>query len=457
MSHNQTSDYFVGVDVGTTSVKVGAFDRAGHCLLLREEGYPLTHPTIGAAEQDPLMVLEATKDCLAKTVVELPHLPLGVGLSCPMHSVVLLDAGYHPVTPVITWADVRAAVVMDDFEGETLRSLWRHTGTPVHPMSPMVKLRWLLGEGTYDSAVYLGDLKSFLTYHLTEGTFWLDEQLASASGLFDPETGHWHPPALRMSGLMDERGEASLVLPKVLPATTRLKWGARVGEALGLRGVPLFLGGSDGCLANLGSGLLTPRAVAVTVGTSGAIRATHREARVDPALGLFNYQLLDDYFVIGGATNNGGKVLAYWQSLLMAHFRDVGALIEGALSVPREDCPSFQPFLFGERAPIWDATATATLAGLSGFHDHRHVARAVLEGVTENLLDILKKLETAIGPVQTLHASGGFTRSPRWLALLAERSGREVVEADTAQASAYGAALIARMGVDEIGIEELKA
>jgi gluconokinase len=59
--------------------------------------------------------------------------------------------------------------------------------------------------------------------------------------------------------------------------------------------------------------------------------------------------------------------------------------------------------------------------------------------------------------VQTLHASGGFTRSPRWLALLAERSGREVVEADTAQASAYGAALIARMGVDEIGIEELKA
>lgn len=456
MTKPSARDYFIGVDVGTTSVKVGAFDRSGTTLLLREEAYPLEHPEAGAAEQDPTRVLAATKDTLAEVVKVMEYQPLGVGLSCPMHSVLLLNEQHQPASPVMTWADVRAAAVMDDFAPEDRASLWSHTGTPVHPMSPMVKLRWLLRKGRRVKAAYLSDLKSFLVVKLTGGSFVLDEQLASASGLYDAEADQWHTPALRMAGILDRNGRETLRLPRVLPATTSLEWDPAVAAELGLSGVPLFLGGSDGCLANLGSGLLSPDAAAITVGTSGAVRATHRKARVEPSLGLFNYKLLGDYYVIGGATNNGGKVLEYWQQLLSVHFSGVGEFIEAGLSVAREASPHFRPFLYGERAPLWEAEATAELTGLRGHHDHRHLARAVLEGITDNLVAILKQLEKAIGEVRILHASGGITRSPEWLTLLAQRSDREVVEADIAQASAYGAALIARMGVDNVKIEDLR-
>jgi len=235
-----------------------------------------------------------------------------------------------------------------------------------------------------------------------------------------------------------------------------LEWKEEVAKRLGLTGVPIFLGGSDGVLANLGSGLFAAGEVALTVGTSGAVRATHRRPRIEPRHGLFNYKMFGDLYVVGGATNNGGNALEYWQQLLSAHLPGVGAFIDAALSVPAEESPSFQPYLYGERAPVWNAAATAELTGLRGYHDHRHLARAVLEGITDNLVTILQQLEAAVGPARLIHASGGFTRSPEWLTLLGVKAEREVVVAETAQASAYGAALVARLGTGEISLEELQ-
>ena len=73
---------------------------------------------------------------------------------------------------------------------------------------------------------------------------------------------------------------------------------------------------------------------------------------------LFNYLLFDDYAVMGGATNNGGKVLEWTYELLQAHFPSIGAMIEAAVAAPDTDL-HFTPYLYGERAPIWDALATA--------------------------------------------------------------------------------------------------
>ncbi|MEL7159706.1 MAG: FGGY-family carbohydrate kinase [Bacteroidota bacterium] len=246
-------------------------------------------------------------------------------------------------------------------------------------------------------------------------------------------------------------------LPTIRLSTTPLNWRPEVANRLGTTDVPLFLGGSDGVLANLGSGLFDPAEVALTVGTSGAVRATHQSVAVDPKHGLFNYRMFGPYLVIGGATNNGGKALAYWQDLLAAHFEDVGAFIDAACSVRAEDSPSFRPYLYGERAPIWNATATAELTGLRGHHDHRHLARSVLEGVTDNLVVILRQLEAVVGPARRIHASGGFTRSPEWVGLLAKKAEREVVIAETAQASAYGAALLARLASGDVTVEALRA
>lgn len=441
--------YYIGLDVGTTSTKACAFSRGGKFLSVREEGYDLIHPEPGAAVQDPMAVLDAAEKALTDLVIEMGHKPEAVGLSCPMHSLILFDLEYEtPLTDVITWADVRAQSVMDDFTKQQKLDLHRITGTPVHPMSPLVKLRWLLREQPelLESAGYCYDLKSFLTRYWTN-TAVLDEQLASATGMYDAEAGDWHQPALSLA--VD--GDFPFYLPAVRPADHQMTFDESVAKRLGLTEVPLFLGGSDGVLANLGSGILEPGEFALSVGTSAAVRTTHRQARIDPELGLFNYKLHGDLYVVGGPSNNGGKVLAYWQNLLSGQFPDVGSFIKGGLSVSPDDLPRFQPWLYGERAPIWDASATAALSGLRGHHGPNHIAAAVLHGVTDNIVTMIRQLEKAVGPPERIQVTGGITKSPEWLKFLAQKSCREVIETETERATAYGAALVAMGKLSEIG------
>lgn len=431
--------YHLGLDIGTTATKACAFSPAGEMLGFAERDYELLHPAPGAAVQEPRAVLRAAEAALAELVQTMGRKPAGVGLSCPMHSLLLLDADCKPISQLYTWADTRSQAVLHRFSDQERKSLHRLTGTPVHPMSPLVKICWLAEAhpAKLKGAAFCSDLKSWLVSQWTTNGLLLDEQLASATGMMNLQTSEWAEEALAKTGL------AQASLPQIRPANTLLEWQPELAAKLGLQEVPLFLGGSDGVLANLGSGILEPGAVALSIGTSGAVRTTHARAEVDPKHGLFNYKMDAGHYVIGGPTNNGAKVLEYWQNLLAAHFSDVGAFIDGAMSVVPEDCPTFEPWLYGERAPLWNAAATAALKGLRGHHGPAHIARAVLEGVTGNIVNILRQLEVVVGPANRILASGGFTKSPEWVALLAERSGREVVIAEAAQASAYGAALVA--------------
>lgn len=434
--------YYIGLDVGTTSTKACAFSEDGNLLSVLEAEYDLLHPEPGAAVQQPNDVLDAAEQALSELVRKMERRPEAVGLSCPMHSLLLLAKDEdEPLTKVITWADSRAEAVIEDFSDEQCHSFHEVTGTPVHPMSPLVKLRWLLNERPElcKTTGYCYDLKSYLTLRWT-GTAALDEQLASATGLYNPQAGEWYEPALRKAA---GGQDFPFALPPVHPADYRLDFDDAAAERLGVCGVPLFLGGSDGVLGNLGSGILGPGEFALSVGTSAAVRTTHKKGRIDPDLGLFNYKLYGDRYVIGGPSNNGGKVLAYWQNLLSGHFSDVGVFIDGALSIAPDDLPDFQPWLYGERSPIWDASATAKLSGLRGHHGPNHLAAAVLHGVTDNIIAMIGQLEAAVGAPSRIQVTGGITKSPEWLGLLAAKCGIEVVKTERNRATAYGAALVA--------------
>ena len=437
---------YLGLDLGTTSAKVCAFDEEGKLVDERSGGYELMHPEAGAAVQDVDGILKVAEQILSDLLAELPEPPAGLGISCPMHGVLLLDPDRRPTGPVITWADVRAQAVMRDFTDGEKKKLLHRTGTPVHPMSPMVKLRWfsVFHPDRLASATYLSDLKSYLVDRWTTDGLLIDEQLASATGLLNLERREWDEAALRLAG-NDQK--LPLELPEVVPAGTRLSWRSDVAGRLGTGDLPLFIGGSDGCLANYGSGLLEPGKVSLTIGTSGAVRATHRGLSEEADHQLFNYLLFDDYAVLGGATNNGGKVIEWTYDLLCGHFDDIGAMIAAAAAAPDTDL-RFRPYLNGERAPIWDALATAAFEGLRGSHTPTDLARAVLLGVTDNVIEILKQVEAATCPSKVIYASGGFTRSREWVDLLATRSGRKVEIAQTPQASAYGAALVARRSLE---------
>jgi gluconokinase len=227
-------------------------------------------------------------------------------------------------------------------------------------------------------------------------------------------------------------------------------WGA-----LGLpEGLPFVIGGSDGCLANLGTGAVRRGDTALTIGTSGAIRMTTSAPEVDRQERIFSYILTDDQYVCGGATNNGGNVLQWYAGQVLGRKGgDAGELdrlvAEADAVPPGSEGLVFLPYLLGERAPVWDANAKGVFFGIRSIHDQRHFLRAVLEGVSFSLRQIGASLEETIGPIQHIYASGGFTHSKSWLQLIADIFQKKVSVTGSADASAIGAA---QMGFYALGI-----
>ena len=430
---------WIGLDLGTSSTKACAFNEEGQLVAMTSVAYPLLQPEPLAAVLDPEQVLKATEKALRELRQTTSEEWAAIGISTAMHSLLLLDQQYLPLSPIYTYADGRPASVMDQFSEQQLRQFNRYTGTPVHPMSPLLQILWLRQHYStlFQQAAYFADIKSFLCHRWTVDGLVLDYSLASATGLFELDANDWYTPALEIAQIKPEQ------LPKLVPSTQVLNIRPDLARAWKIEDVPLVIGASDGCLANLGSGLMTSGGVAMTVGTSGAVRATHQAGLLDTEATLFNYHLYDDYLVCGGATNNGGKVLEWAYNTFAHGYGDIGELVQAALSIPKPEL-HFQPYLFGERAPIWDAAATAGFQGLRAHHGPLEMTRAILEGITDNLIFILHQLDGAIGPSTKIHLSGGLAKSELWRKMVANKSDREVVLAETEQASAKGAAMMAR-------------
>jgi gluconokinase len=174
----------------------------------------------------------------------------------------------------------------------------------------------------------------------------------------------------------------------------------------------------------------------------------------DPRERIFSYVLADGYYVCGGATNNGGNVLQWYSEQVLG--RRGGDATEVERLVAEADtvvagCEGlvFLPYLLGERAPVWDAHAKGVFFGVRSIHDQRYFLRAILEGVSYSLRQIGASLEETIGPIDRIYASGGFSRSPIWLQLMADIFQKKVVVTGSADASAVGAA---QLGFYALGV-----
>lgn len=438
------------IDLGTSSTRALVFEDARFTGLAASVETALVQPQSGAAEQDAESVFAALLTCLARVRAAGPV--DCVALSSAMHSVLAVDEAGRALTPAFTWADNRAvseaAALRDSPSGPML---YRSTGVPLHPMAPLSKLVWLRAHEPhlFARAARFVSIKEYAVFRLF-GQWLVDPAIAGASGLFDLESGDWCDAALIACGVGRDR------LSRIAAPTTLLSGlDAQFTDLTGLAAhTPFMLGASDGCLANLGAGLLAadPRRRAVlTIGTSGALRMAVPQPAPDAAMRTFCYQLDAGEFVIGGATNGGGLPLRW----LRDNFAQLRAGLDGddpyaVLAGLAEKAPAgsagllFHPYLAGERAPLWNAHARASFVGLSFAHGPAHLVRAVMEGVLFNLAMILDVLEELSGgPVDEILAGGGFARSPFWLAMAADLFGRDLVVAENPETTAQGAALMA--------------
>jgi gluconokinase len=196
--------------------------------------------------------------------------------------------------------------------------------------------------------------------------------------------------------------------------------------------IPFVLGASDGALANLGSGITNAANVAITVGTSGAVRITSNKYLIDKKQRLFCYYISDGFYITGGAVNNGGIVLQWLvENIFKEDFRDekkINRLLNAALKIkPGAEGLIFLPYILGERAPVWDENAKGCFIGLTAMHTNLHITKAVLEGVCFSVVEVLQALEETSGRAKNIYLSGGIIKSQNWVQLLADISGKQIM------------------------------
>ncbi|GGH84188.1 gluconokinase [Pullulanibacillus pueri] len=443
-------DIVVAVDIGTTSTKSAAFDPTGHIYAESAQEYPLYSEVASRAEQDPEEIFQAIMKTLSDVVASMGEARAriaAVSFSSAMHSLIALDREGTPLTRSMTWADQRASLHAEQLKATAVgQGIYQRTGTPIHPMSPLVKLLWFKDEDqeTYQKAAKWVGIKEYAFFRLF-GTYVVDYSIASATGLFNLHTCDWDAEALALTGVPKEK------LPEPVP-TTQVIQGLNKADAeqLGLPAdLPFVVGASDGVLANLGVGAIAPGTVACSIGTSGAVRTVVNAPTTDPKGRLFCYALTEDQWVIGGPINNGGVAFRWARDHI---FPDLKAgsedpyeyLTQLASEIdPGSEGLLFLPYLTGERAPLWNADTKGVFFGLTLNHDRRHMIRAVMEGVMFQMHAVVAALkETGVDP-QAFRVTGGFTKSLLWRQIMADIFERGIHVPETPQGSSFGAALLA--------------
>ncbi|PTX59652.1 gluconate kinase (FGGY family) [Melghirimyces profundicolus] len=455
-------DIVIGLDIGTTSTKAVVFDSGGNIRGAKSVGYPLHRPQPLWAEQDPDDILEAACRAIREAMERsgtAPESVAAVGISSAMHSLLAVDGSGRPLTPIITWADLRSGEISRRLrQTDTGRGIYRRTGTPVHPMAPLSKLIWMRKEAAdpFAQAERWISIKEYLISRWFS-QYVVDTSIASATGLLNLETLDWDKEALELAGIRREQ------LSRIVPSTFVLegmvpRWAERMGLS---PDTPWVVGAGDGVLANLGVGAVRPGEAAITIGTSGAFRTVTNRPVTDPHSRTFCYALAEGFWVAGGATNNGG-ILLRWLNEGFFHDEEEVAdpvLKEASLEQtarlaesvpPGAEGLLFHPFLSGERAPWWNPDARGMFFGIGMHHRKEHFVRAVLEGVCFSIFSIGKALEELTGPASDIRISGGFVRFPLWPRILCDILGRELQVPETEEASAAGAAYLALFAVGKV-------
>jgi gluconokinase len=439
-------EYFLGIDIGTTSVKSIAFSRDGKTIREQTASYPIYHPHPDWSEQDPDQIAQAVFQTVENILQDLlPDIPSLCCFSSAMHSLIGVDPAGHAISPSIIWADNRATKIAARFHAEKkAQELYQHTGLPVHAMSPFCKLLWIkenqpdLFQRTYK---FIG-IKEYIFYKLF-GVYVMDSSMAAATGWMNMQTRKWDPWILHLSEISEDR------LSEIVPTDKTFYDPSRFPS---LKTVPFIIGASDGAMANLGS-TEEPGSLVVTVGTSSAARIISDQPQLDEKMRTFCYYIRKDQWLLGGASNNGGIVLQWLQESFIRSKQDVTHFLEQASTVaPGSEGLIFLPYLMGERSPIWNTDAKGVLFGLTINHGEAAVVRAAMEGVVYCLYAISQPLFEKAS-IRNIFATGGFARNEWWLQIVSDVFNLPVLTGDTVENSAWGAA---KYGMNLLGVSATK-
>ncbi len=430
-------DVILGLDVGTTAAKASLFSIDGAVRLTASREYPLLGSRPGWHVQEPAAIATGVLEAMREAVGHLGgRRVLGVSVSSAMHGLLGLDAQGKPLTELITWADSRASTQAEQLNARATGPRLHYTsGTPTHPMSPLVKLLWFRenAPGLHAGAAHWLGLKDWILFVLT-GRIATELSTASGSGMIDMDQRAWNPEAIEVTGVRLDQ------LPEILDTTAVLKLSAAAASATGLpQGTPVVVGAGDGPLGNLGTGAMQPGKAGLSIGTSGALRMVVRNPSV--VSGLFCYALTRDIWVSGGAVSNGGMVQRWLTETFAPGCTDAQACRLAEAIPAGSDGLVMIPYLVSERASLWDSEIRGAFLHVRRPHTPAHFIRAGVEGVAFQLSTIMRRLRM-IARVEEVRATGGVFRSPLWREVVAGVLNRPLIVTGAAEGSGLGAAIL---------------
>jgi gluconokinase len=452
-----SGELILALDLGTTSAKAVIFEQNGKLVAEAEKMVTSHYPELGWVEQDPVEIersaVGAIREVITQAKIDSTEL-LTVSFSAAMHSLICVAENFEPLSRAIIWSDGRSNQQAKELKQTNGYEIYARTGLPNHPMSPFSNLLWMKETdfGPYQEATYFISAKEYVIYKWF-GRRLIDYAMASATGLFNMNTFDWDEEALALAGIDGKQ------LSEIVPPTEMLtNIDQAVAEEMGISSeTPFVIGSADGQLANLGSGAISPGEVAISAGTSGAIRQMISGFETSEQQETFCYAFTRELSIIGGPTNNGGIALQ-WLKELIEYEGSFDELTKEAEKVEQgAEGLLFFPYINGERAPLWNQEAKGNFFGLSITHKKEHLVRAVLEGITYNLYHIGQALERQAGEPEKIFVNGGLARSPLWVQMLADVFGKEVYLSESHHSAAWGAAWTALVALGKVdSYEEIK-
>lgn len=442
--------YFLGIDTSTTSSKALLINEQGEVVATAASPHTLQTPHPLWSEQSPAEWWQAVAHSI-RQVLQMAAIggsEVGaVGLTGQMHGLVILDEEGKILRPAILWNDQRTQAQCDEIHRRMGRERFiQITGNVALTGFTAPKLLWVAQNEpeTYRKICHVLLPKDYIRYCLTN-VYVMDKADGAGTVLFDLKARDWSPEVLTALEIEAAWMPRTYEGPQITGTVT-----AEAAALTGLKaGTPVVAGGGDQAAQAVGVGAVEPGIVGLTVGTSGVVFATTPAPLIEPQgrLHAFCHAVPGMWHFMGVMLSAAGSLQWYRDTLapgvsfdeLLKPAETISAGSEGLF---------FLPYLSGERTPYPDPLARGAFAGLTLRHTQAHMTRAVLEGVAFGLKDCFELIRNAgLGKITQVRASGGGTKGALWRQILADVLESELVTVNTAEGAAFGAALLAGVGL----------
>lgn len=445
-------DCVVSIDLGTSSVRACLVNPSLDVIFEAKETLELFTDFGGKAEQNPNEVIASALSVIKQASTHANERQLSIlalSFSNTVSSLVQLDNDYQPLGNFLTYADIRPSREVEHLRHHYQSDFFKNSAVPLHASYWLPKILWCKANGLITrSTRYFCTIKDVII-HLLTGQFVTDYSNAVATGITDVSTSDWNPKYLDLIDLSKSR------LPEILPTTMQLKLKNAIAKHLGLsQDVVVVLGATDGVLSSLGAGAVNPGQVTTMIGSSGACRVASDAPLLMEENRTWSYPLADGIWIRGGAMNSGGMVIDWMARTFFPEenapnekkftelLKEIGGIPAGS------DGLIFLPYLFGERAPIWDEKARGVYFGIHASHQRGHFARASIEGIIYALFSIFEIIRPDKSQNIEVRATGGYAQSMGLVQIQADIFGLPINIPVNHEGSIIGAAVLAYKSIN---------